>query len=90
VWWCGSGVCGGVGGGGSPLALEHSKVCTLCDFGHLQFLNFWLVGWDIKLKMIYEQVLNRLQETWPGALRGSYILKYTFGTMGLIMWTLVQ
>jgi hypothetical protein len=24
--------------GGSPLALEHSKVCTLCDFGHLQFI----------------------------------------------------
>jgi hypothetical protein len=24
-------------GGRSPLALEHSKVCTLCDFGHLQF-----------------------------------------------------
>jgi hypothetical protein len=21
-----------------PLAFEHSKVCTLCDFGHLQFL----------------------------------------------------
>jgi hypothetical protein len=27
-------------GAGSPLALEHSKVCTLCDFGHLQFLFF--------------------------------------------------
>jgi hypothetical protein len=26
-----------------PLALEHSKVCTLCDFGHLQlFLYFCL------------------------------------------------
>jgi hypothetical protein len=22
-----------------PLAFEHSKVCTLCDFGHLQFNN---------------------------------------------------
>jgi sphingomyelin phosphodiesterase len=21
-----------------PLALEHSKVCSLCDFGHLQFI----------------------------------------------------
>jgi hypothetical protein len=21
-----------------PLAFEHSKVCTLCDFGHLQFI----------------------------------------------------
>jgi hypothetical protein len=31
VWWCG-------GGGWFPLALIHSKVCTLCDFGHLQFL----------------------------------------------------
>jgi hypothetical protein len=31
-------VCVCLGGGGrSPLALEHSKVCTLCDFGHLQF-----------------------------------------------------
>jgi hypothetical protein len=31
-------MCVGVGAGaGSPLALEHSKVCTLCDFGHLQF-----------------------------------------------------
>jgi hypothetical protein len=27
--WC--------GGGGLSFALEHSKVCTLCDFGHLQF-----------------------------------------------------
>jgi hypothetical protein len=28
----------GVGGWGwFPLAFEHSKVCTLCDFGHLQF-----------------------------------------------------
>jgi hypothetical protein len=43
VWW-GVGVCVrvvGCGcvclGGRSPLALEHSKVCTLCDFGHLQF-----------------------------------------------------
>jgi hypothetical protein len=32
VWVCG-------GWGCSPLALEHSKVCTLCDFGHLQFIN---------------------------------------------------
>jgi hypothetical protein len=31
VWWCGS--------GGSLLALEHSKVCTLSDFGHLQFYS---------------------------------------------------
>jgi hypothetical protein len=34
-------VCVGVSGGGGgrfPLALEHSKVCTLCDFGHLQFI----------------------------------------------------
>jgi hypothetical protein len=23
-----------------PLAFEHSKVCTLCDFGHLQFYIF--------------------------------------------------
>jgi hypothetical protein len=44
VWWgvwCVVGwVClggGGVGGGVGSLALEHSKVCTLCDFGHLQF-----------------------------------------------------
>jgi hypothetical protein len=54
--WCG-GVgyvvgwgCGGVGcvvvwgaGAGSPLALEHSKVCTLCYFGHLQFY-FWMTS----------------------------------------------
>jgi hypothetical protein len=25
-----------------PLAFEHSKVCTLCDFGHLQFLDMVL------------------------------------------------
>jgi hypothetical protein len=25
------------GVGWFPLAFEHSKVCTLCDFGHLQF-----------------------------------------------------
>jgi hypothetical protein len=42
VWWVwGCGVCGGMGGCGGggwfPLAFEHSKVCTLCDFGHLQF-----------------------------------------------------
>jgi hypothetical protein len=35
VW----GVCG-VGEGGLSFALEHSKVCTLCDFGHLQF-SIW-------------------------------------------------
>jgi hypothetical protein len=29
--WCGE--------GGLSFALEHSKVCTLCDFGHLQFNN---------------------------------------------------
>jgi hypothetical protein len=34
--WGWVGVSGG-GAGSSPLALEHSKVCTLCDFGHLQF-----------------------------------------------------
>jgi hypothetical protein len=33
VWGCVV-VCGG----GGPIAFEHSKVCTLCDFGHLQFL----------------------------------------------------
>jgi hypothetical protein len=32
VWWCG-------GGGWFPLAFEQSKVCTLCDFGHLQCFN---------------------------------------------------
>jgi hypothetical protein len=35
------GVCGCVGvgvWGWFPLAFEHSKVCTLCDFGHLQFI----------------------------------------------------
>jgi hypothetical protein len=32
VWGCGG--CGGW----FPHAFEHSKVCTLCDFGHLQFL----------------------------------------------------
>jgi hypothetical protein len=47
VWGVGVGgcVCGRVMecvgvvclGGRSPLALEHSKVCTMCDFGHLQF-----------------------------------------------------
>jgi hypothetical protein len=31
-------VCVGVWGW-FPLAFEHSKVCTLCDFGHLQFLS---------------------------------------------------
>jgi hypothetical protein len=34
----GLGVVWTVGGVGSSLALEHSKVCTQCDFGHLQFL----------------------------------------------------
>jgi hypothetical protein len=29
VWGC---------GGWFPHAFEHSKVCTLCDFGHLQFI----------------------------------------------------
>jgi hypothetical protein len=40
VWAC-DGVCGRrvwvCLGGRSPLALEHSKVCTMSDFGHLQF-----------------------------------------------------
>jgi hypothetical protein len=31
-------VCVGVWGW-FPLAFEHSKVCTLCDFGHLQFYD---------------------------------------------------
>jgi hypothetical protein len=36
VWGCvGVGVWGWF-----PLAFEHSKVCTLCDFGHLQFYIF--------------------------------------------------
>jgi hypothetical protein len=43
VWgggvWVLCGVCVLAGAGGRfPLALEHSKVCTLCDFGHLQFI----------------------------------------------------
>jgi hypothetical protein len=59
VWGCGGmGGCGGVGlwgcgglvvwgcggGGGFPFAFEHSKVCTLCDFGQLQFLEGDLRG----------------------------------------------
>jgi hypothetical protein len=38
-WWCGGVGCVVVwgAGAGSPLALEHSKVCTLCDFGHRHF-----------------------------------------------------
>jgi hypothetical protein len=49
VWGCG-GVGGGVvvGWGGwvggwwllFSLAFEHSKVCTLCDLGHLQFIDY--------------------------------------------------
>jgi hypothetical protein len=35
--WCGE--------GGLSFALEHSKVCTLCDFGHLQFLFLFFGGW---------------------------------------------
>jgi hypothetical protein len=39
VWGCGGvGVWGCGGRGWFPLAFEHSKVCTLCDFGHLQFI----------------------------------------------------
>jgi hypothetical protein len=34
------GVCGCGRGGGSLLVHKHSKVCTLCDFGHLQFIVF--------------------------------------------------
>jgi hypothetical protein len=37
VWWVG--VVGVGGWGWFPLAFEHSKVCTLCDFGHLQLYN---------------------------------------------------
>jgi hypothetical protein len=44
-WWVGGwvgcvcvvGLVWGCVGVFSPLAIEHSKVCTLCDFGHLQF-----------------------------------------------------
>jgi hypothetical protein len=39
VWWVFWGA-----GGGLTLALEHSKVCTLCDFGHLQFLSFTITS----------------------------------------------
>jgi hypothetical protein len=45
VW----GVCG-VGEGGLSFALEHSKVCTLCDFGHLQFFYFILILPGSRLK----------------------------------------
>jgi hypothetical protein len=31
------------GWGWFPLAFEHSKVCTLCDFGHLQFLIIYQI-----------------------------------------------
>jgi hypothetical protein len=65
VWdgGCGVGWCvgwGGVGvgvvcvGRGSPLALEHSKVCTLCDFGHLQFiLLFYFIYFNLGLKSVF-------------------------------------
>jgi hypothetical protein len=45
VWGVVGWVClggGGVGGGVGSLALEHSKDCTLCDFGHLQFISLFL------------------------------------------------
>jgi hypothetical protein len=52
-----SGVWGWVGvsgweGGSSPLALEHSKVCTLCDFGHLQFLQMFMYIWYISQRVV--------------------------------------
>jgi hypothetical protein len=44
VWWCGGWGCSGVGWVVGwwlfPLAFEHSKVCTLCDLGHLQFIDY--------------------------------------------------
>jgi hypothetical protein len=54
VWGVWGGVCGGVWdgvvcvcvwgrGGRFSLALEHSKVCTLCDFGHLQFIDMCFI-----------------------------------------------
>jgi hypothetical protein len=50
VWLCGcvGGVVGVVGVGWFPLAFEHSKVCTLCDFGHLQFLVVTLLAQFLK------------------------------------------
>jgi hypothetical protein len=36
----------GEGSGGLSFALEHSKVCTLCDFGHLQFSNCHIIRFD--------------------------------------------
>jgi hypothetical protein len=39
VWGVGVWGCGGCGGW-FPHAIEHSKVCTLCDFGHLQFIIY--------------------------------------------------
>jgi SNF2 family DNA or RNA helicase len=43
VWGDVCEVCGGC----FPLAFEHSKVCTLCDFGHLQFLKLLFVFSEI-------------------------------------------
>jgi hypothetical protein len=45
-------------GGGFSLAIEHSKVCTLCDFGHLRF--------SIIFSIFYFQVLAKLDEIASG------------------------
>jgi hypothetical protein len=52
VWWC--------GGVFSPLALEHSKVCTLCDFGHLHFFNIILIAYG-QQKLADKLVVHILQ-----------------------------
>jgi hypothetical protein len=54
VWWCGVSVwCGG--GGVSPCA--RTEVCTLCDFGHLQFLIFFFFG-KLSEKQLSEPIMN--------------------------------
>jgi hypothetical protein len=51
-------VGGGVVGGWFPLAFEHSKVCTLCDFGHLQFIDFSKIDFEpLYVYLVYLQQL---------------------------------
>jgi hypothetical protein len=52
VWGRGDAVLGLLGvGGGSFTALQHSKVCTLCDFAHLQFI---VLFWDKQKHCVFK------------------------------------
>jgi hypothetical protein len=80
VW----GVCG-VGDGGLSFALEHSKVCTLCDFGHLQFTVLGghqsrvKIENDLKRKFYWPHMKTTIKEHCQDCVPCAYNKRYPVG-----------